>query len=182
MSKETPEEFLAKNARRISSYQPAHLLTREPTRPNGHDESNPPLRGEPIESGTRKFKVERWSEIGFDLNTEWLIKGVLPKQGVGLIYGKSQSFKSFVAMHMALCVTLGRFWACKRVEKTPVAYIAAEGAHGLRKRKAGYIRRGAICPPSWIFISFPPRQISEQRMATLRRSLPRLKARASILV
>jgi hypothetical protein len=89
---------------------------------------------------TAKFKVERWSEIGFDINTEWLIKGVLPLQGVGLIYGKSQSFKSFVAMHMALSVTLGSLWAGKRVEKMPAVYIAAEGAGGLRKRKAGYIK------------------------------------------
>jgi hypothetical protein len=118
-------------------FQPVHMLTREPAKPNGHDERNPPPQfGEP----PRKFKIERWSAIGFDLNTEWLIKGVLPKQGVGLIYGKSQSFKSFVAMHMALCVTLSRAWAGKKLEKTPVAYIAAEGAHGLRKRKAGYIK------------------------------------------
>jgi hypothetical protein len=95
------------------------------------------LRSEPA---VKNFALERWSQIDFDLNTEWRIKGVLPKQGVGLIYGKSQSFKSFIAMHMALCVTLGRSWAGKRVEKTAAVYIAAEGAAGLRKRKAGYVK------------------------------------------
>jgi RecA-family ATPase len=95
------------------------------------------LRSEPA---VKNFALERWSQIDFDLHTEWRIKGVLPKQGVGLIYGKSQSFKSFIAMHMALCVTLGRSWAGKRVEKTAAVYIAAEGAAGLRKRKAGYVK------------------------------------------
>ena len=57
------------------------------------------LRSEPA---VKNFALERWSQIDVDLNTEWRIKGVLPKQGVGLIYGKSQSFKSFIAMHTAL--------------------------------------------------------------------------------
>jgi AAA domain len=132
--------------------EPAHAPKSEPysdrnPRPSDYEPDGPPFDRDyqppvdlPSEGPSKKFKIEHWSEIGFDLNTEWLFKGVLPKQGVGLIYGKSQSFKSFVAMHMALCVTLGRLWAGKRVEKTPVAYVAAEGAHGLRKRKAGDIK------------------------------------------
>ena len=41
-------------------------------------------------------------------------------------------------MHMALSRALGREWAGRRVSQAPVVYIAAEGAGGLRKRKAGY--------------------------------------------
>jgi hypothetical protein len=123
---------MSSSPRHSTVLQPAEEFEREVTR-----ELDSGLSSEPA---TKKFALERWSEIGFDLNTEWLIKGVLPTHGVGLIYGKSQSFKSFVAMHMALCVSTKRLWAGKRVEQASVVYIAAEGAAGLRKRKAGYVK------------------------------------------
>jgi hypothetical protein len=131
-------------------------------KPNGdepppHHQPGPrldaPSLGKP--AAAKKFPLERWSQIGFDLNTEWLIKGVLPKQGVGLIFGKSQSFKSFVAMHMALCVSTERTWAGTRVEQASVVYIAAEGAAGLRKRKTGYVKAWPNLPAEVDFHLIP---------------------------
>src|SRR5580704_8305626 len=87
-----------------------------------------------------KFILERWSEIVFDGREEWLIKRVLPRRGLAAIYGKPGSFKSFVAMHIAMCIALGREWAGRRVAQASVVYIGAEGAAGLRKRKAGYVK------------------------------------------
>ena len=81
-----------------------------------------------------------WSDIKFDGKEEWLIKGFLPRRGVAAIYGKPGSFKSFVAMHIALGVALGRPWGGRRVYEGSVVYIGAEGAAGLRKRKAGYVQ------------------------------------------
>jgi hypothetical protein len=86
-----------------------------------------------------KFNLEPWSEISFDGGEEWSIKGILPRRGVAVVFGKPASFKSFVVSHMALCAALGWHWAGRRVSQTPVVYIAAEGAAGLRKRKAGYV-------------------------------------------
>jgi RecA/RadA recombinase len=68
---------------------------------------------------------------------------VLPRRGVAAIYGKPGAFKSFLAMHLALCVAVGRPWAGRAVTKAPVIYIGAEGAAGLRKRKAGYVKAWA---------------------------------------
>ena len=102
--------------------------------------------GEPITKqqeaaqATPCFKLERWRDIVFEAREEWLIKRVLPRRGLAAIYGKPGSFKSFVAKHMALCVALGRPWAERRTRKAPVLYIGAEGAAGLRKRKAGYVK------------------------------------------
>jgi AAA domain len=102
-----------------------------------------------------KFKVERWSEIKFEANEEWLIKGVLPRRGLAAIYGKPKAFKSFVALHVSLCVSLGHPWAGRRVEQVPVAYIAAEGAAGLRKRKAGYVKSWHDLPADVPFALIP---------------------------
>jgi AAA domain len=92
------------------------------------------------------FKLERWDEITFDLNEEFVIDGVIPKRGVGVVYGESQSLKSFVMMHTGLCVARGDDWAKRKTEKASVIYLAAEGAEGLRKRKAGYLKAGRAPP------------------------------------
>ncbi len=64
----------------------------------------------------------------------WLIKGVVPKADLGVIYGASGSGKSFFALDLACAVATGEEWRGKRVEKARVAYIAAEGAAGFRNR------------------------------------------------
>lgn len=96
--------------------------------------------GTPVAPPSGKFKLERWQDITFDGKEEWLIKRILPRCGVAAIYGKPGSFKSFVAMHIALSIALERQWAGRRVYGESVVYIGAEGAAGLRKRKAGYVQ------------------------------------------
>ena len=94
----------------------------------------------PLARAAPKFTLEPWSEIGFDDAEEWLVKRVLPNRGVAVVFGKPASFKSFVVGHIALCAALGWRWAERRVSQAAVVYVAAEGAAGLRKRKAGYLK------------------------------------------
>ena len=88
----------------------------------------------------RRFSLEPWSEIVFEGTEEWLIKRVLPRTGVAVIYGKPASLKSFVAFHITLSCALEWGWSGRRVVRAAVVYVAAEGATGLRKRKAGYVK------------------------------------------
>jgi hypothetical protein len=108
------------------------------------EQSPPPYQppGEPIEAPTTRFKLERWSEIAFELDEEFLIDGIMPREGVGLVYGASQTLKSFIATHMGLSVARGTPWAGRQTKQASVVYLAAEGASGLRKRKAGYVKAG----------------------------------------
>ena len=85
-----------------------------------------------------RFILEPWSSIVFASNAEWRIKKLLPRHGVAVIYGRSQSFKSYVALDLCAHVAAGLEWAGRSVDQGPVVYIAAEGANGLRKRKAGW--------------------------------------------
>ena len=91
-----------------------------------------PLRAVP------KFVLEPFESIKFEVKEEWLVKRILPRQGFVSLYGASQSFKSFLASHLAMYVALGWEWAGRRVEQSAAVYIAAEGAAGLRKRKVGF--------------------------------------------
>ena len=68
----------------------------------------------------------------------WVIKGVLPQAGLAVIYGASGSGKSFAVLDMAFAIARGTEWRSRKVKQGRVAYIAAEGADGFRKRLAAY--------------------------------------------
>lgn len=68
----------------------------------------------------------------------WIIKGVLPQAGLAVVYGASGSGKSFAVLDMALTIAQGLEWRKRKTKQCKVAYIAAEGAEGFRKRLAAY--------------------------------------------
>jgi hypothetical protein len=90
------------------------------------------MSGQP-NSGS-KFEIEPWNEIVKLPSEEWLIKKILPSQGLAVGFGRPNSFKSFVAIDIGLSVALGKSWGGHKVKQGSVLYIAAEGANGVRKR------------------------------------------------
>ncbi len=64
----------------------------------------------------------------------WLIKGVMPAESIGLLFGGSGTFKSFLALDAALHVAHGLPWMGRKTRQGPVLYIAAEGGSGLWPR------------------------------------------------
>jgi hypothetical protein len=87
-----------------------------------------------------KFVLERFSEIVFDHKEEWLVKGLVPRRGVGALYGQSESLKTFIAYDLACHIAAGFEWAGQTVTQAEAVYIAAEGSAGLRKRKVGFTK------------------------------------------
>lgn len=81
---------------------------------------------------------------------QWLIKGVVPTQSLGFVFGASGTFKSFLALDMALHVCYGMQWMGRRTKQRDVVYLAAEGGAGLMKRiEAWHKDRGMLwqeCP------------------------------------
>ena len=61
----------------------------------------------------------------------WAVKGVVPSNAVGMIFGASGAFKSFVALDYALHRAYGMTWCGRRTAKGTPIYIAAEGGAGL---------------------------------------------------
>lgn len=66
----------------------------------------------------------------------WLIPNVLPAAGVGMIYGESGSYKSFLALDMALCLAFGipGQWGAPPV-KNDVLFLAGEGPVATAKKR-----------------------------------------------
>lgn len=74
-------------------------------------------------------------------NQKWLIDGIIPADGFGILYGASGSYKSFLALDLACSISTGQSWHGFDVDcPGPVLYIAAEGASGLQERAVAWKR------------------------------------------
>lgn len=65
---------------------------------------------------------------------KWLCKHVIPADSIGMLFGASGAFKSFVALDLALHIAHGLPWLGRKTAKGAVLYIAAEGGAGLWDR------------------------------------------------
>lgn len=70
----------------------------------------------------------------------WLIKGVMPASSIGMMFGASGTFKSFIALDACLHIAHGLNWMGHRTKQGEVLYLAAEGGMGLWPRIAAWHR------------------------------------------
>ena len=87
---------------------------------------------------------------------EWLVEDLIVKHSVNMIFGKSGSTKSFLALHMALALSHKRefFDLGSDVDAhVPVVYLALEGKSGMKNRLKGYHQWFSEDKPKDFYIS-----------------------------
>ncbi|MEJ7633847.1 AAA family ATPase [Aeromicrobium sp.] len=89
---------------------------------------------------------------------EPLIDGVLTRHAYGILRGRDDSFKSFVALDWGLSLATGRTWQGHPAQTVRVLYIAGEGAYGLAARADAWEQAWGIKIPA--------------HMLTIRRTAP----------
>lgn len=96
----------------------------------------------------KRFKPIPWEEFANHSVGEWIIKGILPRGELAVIYGAPSSGKTFATLDMVMSIARGIEWQGKRVKQGRVVYICAEKANGFRKRiKAYEIRHKLTAQP-----------------------------------
>lgn len=71
----------------------------------------------------------------------WLVKGVIPKTGMGIVYGDSGSGKTFITIDLALSIARGLTWqSCRVKNPTGVLYVSAEGGGAMSSRLKAYAK------------------------------------------
>ncbi len=63
-----------------------------------------------------------------------IVQGVLTAGGMSMVYGESNSGKSYLVTHLAFCMSRGVPWLGRQLEPGAVIYIAGEGATSIRRR------------------------------------------------
>lgn len=86
----------------------------------------------------KRFPVVPAGEFSRGAHPGWILKGIIPKAELVVMFGESGSGKSFVALDMAMAIVRGVDWRGHRSKQGRVVYIAAEGGGGFRKRLAAY--------------------------------------------
>lgn len=81
-----------------------------------------------------KYKMLSGADLYNAPPMKWIIKGVLPANGLGALYGASGSGKSFLALDMGFAIANGTEWYGRRVTKSPVTYVCLESEGGLGNR------------------------------------------------
>lgn len=94
-----------------------------------------------------RFRIIERGEVRKLKPPAWLIDDLLPEGGFGLLVGRRGSFKTFVALDLALTVATGVSTCWKPPEEPgPVLYVLGEGRSGAGLRMEGWERKN--CPGS----------------------------------
>ncbi|KQO69518.1 hypothetical protein ASF22_02605 [Methylobacterium sp. Leaf87] len=112
----------------------------------GDDGTNRFLEG--VGAKPAKLRLELLSavaETALTVAARPLVKGLLDCGAMTILYGESNTGKTFAAMDLAFHVASGRPWGGMRTAGLPVVYVVAEGGNGARKRAAALIAKYGPC-------------------------------------
>jgi hypothetical protein len=85
-------------------------------------------------SAVRRIVITTEEELDALEPPTYRIDQVLPDDSLTLLFGASESYKSFLALYMAACVCLGLPFHGHTTQPGLVIYVAGEGFFGLKKR------------------------------------------------
>ncbi len=84
---------------------------------------------------TEHFRIKKsYGSDGYKRVLPWLVKNMIPASSVGLIYGRSQSFKTFFLVDKCCRVATGLDYSGNPTKQGLVYLVAAEGGAGIAKR------------------------------------------------
>lgn len=89
--------------------------------------------------------IEWFDDVQPALADSYLIKGVIGQGAMSVVYGPSNSGKTFFAMDLAFHIAIGASWRGLRIKQAAVLYIAAEGGRGVANRIAALRSVTGVC-------------------------------------
>lgn len=119
-------------AQAVSEFEVLPALTADPGIPEAIKAKN-------------RFQVIPASEFAVGAPLAWIIKSLLPRAELVVLYGESGAGKSFLALDLAAAISRGTTWQDLRTTKGRVVYVVGEGANGFKNRINAYARKHDVC-------------------------------------
>jgi len=113
-------------------------------------ETPPPLRAH------KRFSLFRASEMANEPPMVWLVEDLLPCGALAVLFARKENAKSFLALHLCMCVATGRALHGHTITRQgAVVYVLSEYTPGFAKRLAAWqTHYGAReDPPVWFLRS-----------------------------
>ena len=104
----------------------------------------PEYKAEPEAADPTNFPLLTIADLEAMPDPVWLVDDLLVANSLCVLYGPWGSFKSFIALHLALCIATGMAFFGRAVVQSNVVYIAGEGAGGIKKRVAAWKKHYGI--------------------------------------
>jgi hypothetical protein len=82
-----------------------------------------------------------FNEIKLGTERRYLVKGIIPRVGLTVVWGPPKSGKSFWTFDLVMHVALAWQYRGRRVQSGPVVYCAFEGQSGLETRIEAFRQR-----------------------------------------
>jgi hypothetical protein len=121
--------------------------TRRQRRANGHD----------TEAPSRRLDYVFGDQLGDDLDTfdDELVEGLIGRIAMAVLYGDSNSGKTFLAIELAACVSLGRPWLGRPTVAGVVVILATEAERSVRRRLKVWTTRHGVALPHVVVVRSP---------------------------
>jgi len=81
-----------------------------------------------------RIRLIPFDEIKLGTEPRYLVKGIIPRQGLAVVWGPPKCGKSFWIFDLAMHVALGWQYRERRVQQGAVVYCAFEGQTGIQAR------------------------------------------------
>lgn len=91
-----------------------------------------------------KFHVQGAGSFSSGPPLKWLVKGILPKAQLAMIYGESGAGKTFAVTDLVLAIVRGTEWRGHRVNKGRAVYVCGEGLSGFRNRLQAFAQHHEV--------------------------------------
>lgn len=129
-------------------------------RPAGPEPEEPTAEPPPAKDAhgqKPRITITRFADVQPLVETADLVEDMLGIGTMSVIYGESNSGKTFFATDLGLHIACGWPWHDRHVERTGVIYCALEGTHGIRNRIAAFkLEHGLDSADVWFgFVSAP---------------------------
>jgi hypothetical protein len=85
-----------------------------------------------------QFPLIRFNAIGLDTTRPYLVRELIPREGLTVVWGPPKCGKTFWTFDLMMHVALGWPYRGKRVDQATVVYVACEGERGLKARKEAF--------------------------------------------
>ncbi len=92
-------------------------------------------------SDASRFRLVPFGQIAANVERRYVVKGLIPRQGLIAVWGPPKSGKSFWCSTVALHIALGWEYRGRKVEAGPVIYLACEGGFGFGTRIEAFRQR-----------------------------------------
>lgn len=99
---------------------------------NGRRPANGHLNGDG--EVRQRFTLVPFGSIALTRERPYLVRGVIPREGLVVVWGAPKCGKTFVVLDVSMHIALGWPWRGRPVDPAPVVYVACEGERGLAQR------------------------------------------------